>query len=72
MYNTRVALTSSKDYEILTLKVSGIIQLLILTRHLYLSGVWLDVGLRTNTKKTRVFLKIGVCANIVYSRYVLP
>ncbi len=55
MYNTRVALTSSKDYEISTLKVSGIFQLLILTRHLYLSGVWLDVGLRTNTKKARVF-----------------
>ena len=30
------------------------LQLLILNKHLYLSGVWLDVSLKTDTKITRV------------------
>lgn len=36
--------------------------LIISIGHLYLSGVWSGMVARTNTKKTRVQKKLGMCA----------
>ena len=41
-------------------KVDVLIQLLILVGHLYLSGMWLDVALRTKIPKRYVFKEIGL------------
>ena len=40
----------------------GLIRLFIVNGHLYLSGVWLSVDVRVDTKKDKCLIEIKLCA----------